>query len=78
MQPLQPLVLQPALWCSQVLRKHGFLTLHGAVASQDETMPWADGSTTEEAITCCLCFLNGQSLWILHLGPQVDSQPPET
>ena len=77
MQPLQPLVLQAPLWCSQVLRKQGFLTLHGAVASQDETVPWADGITTEEAITALL-FLNGQSLWILHLGPQVDSQPPET
>jgi hypothetical protein len=38
---------------------------------------WADGSTTEEEITC-LCFFSGQSLWILHLGPQVASQPPET
>ena len=38
---LQPLALQPGLWCSQVFRKHGFLTLH--VPSHEETMPWALG-----------------------------------
>ena len=33
LQPLQPFDLQPDLWCSQVLRKQGFLTLQrGALA----------------------------------------------
>ena len=76
MQPLQPLILQPDLWCSQALRKHSFLTLHGA--SQEETVPCPDGSTTDDPYTACLCFLSGQSLCFLHLGPQPDSQPPET
>jgi hypothetical protein len=77
---LQPLSLQPDLWCSQVLRKQGFLTLQALqVLSHPET-PWAlgVGAYWDEANTVCLCFLNGQSLWILHLAPQGSSQPPDT
>jgi hypothetical protein len=80
LQPLQLLSLQPDLWCSQVLRKQGFLTLQVLqVLSHPET-PWAlgMGENWDDANTVCLCFLNGQSLCTLHFPPYAPSQAPAT
>ncbi len=72
LQPLQPFDLQPDLWCSHVLRKHGFFTLQ--VPSQETPV----GPYCEDAYTACLCFLNGQSLCTLQGVPQDSVQPLDT
>ena len=62
MQPLQPLVLQPDLWCSQVFKKQGFLTLQVLQVLSRAATGGSGWENWDDANTVCLCCLDGQSL----------------